>query len=212
MAIPHYTSKLSSFQDLSSLTSYGFRGEALSAIANVAELSITTATKDDKIAFTYTIAHNGKVVDTKPSSLGVGTTVAVSNLFRKFPVRKKVYRSTKKCGEELKRVEQLLLAFGLAFPGVRFSLRHNKVKLWDKEQTSGIKSNVSLIFGPVVSQHLMPVNYQCFDPMIKLQAFVPKSTADLSLVARSRPDRLFILVNNRPVEIKVIARVSSIAD
>ena len=207
MAAPHYTSKLRSFQDLSSLTSYGFRGEALSSIANTAQLCITTATKEDEIATTYTIGHNGQVIDKKPSSLGVGTTIAVSDLFKNFPVRKKSYKNTKHCSEELRKIEQLLLAFGLAFPGVRFSLKHNKIKIWDKEQASDHKSNVSLIFGPVLSHNLMPVNYQCFSPMVKLQLYVPKPSADLSLVTRSRPDRMIILVNGRPVDIKAISKV-----
>ena len=210
MSAPHYTSKLRSFQDLSSLTSYGFRGEALSSIANTAQLSITTATKDDDIATTYTIGHNGQVIDRKPSSLGVGTTIAVSDLFNNFPVRKKSYKNTKRCSEELRKIEQLLLAFGLAFPGVRFSLKHNKIKLWEKEQTSDLKSNVSLIFGPVLSHNLMPINYQCFSPMVKLQLYVPKPTANLSLVARSRPDRLIVLVNGRPVDLKAVSKVSAI--
>ena len=207
VATPHYTSKLSSFQELSSLTSYGFRGEALSSIANVADLSITTATKEDELAHTYTIDHSGQVVATKPSSLGVGTTVAVSNLFKNFPVRKKAYKSTKRCNDDLKKVEQILLAFGLAFPNVRFSLKHNKIKLWDKEQATDLKSNVSLIFGPVLSQQLMPVNYQCFNPMVKLHVYIPKPSADPSLLTRSKPDRLFTLVNSRPVEIKAISKV-----
>lgn len=210
MVAPHYTSKLSSYQDMSSLQSYGFRGEALSSIAVVAELSITTATKEDDIAHTYAFNHCNEVVSTKPSSLSSGTTVTVRNLFTNVPVRKKIYKSLKRCRDDLKKVELVLLAFGLAHPSCRFSLKHNKMVVWEKERTSDFKANLALVLGPGVTQNMMPVNYQCFNPMVKLQVYVPKPSADLSVVSRAKPDRMFLLVNQRPVEIKQISKVHDV--
>lgn len=207
MARPHFTSKLSRFQDLQSLEHYGFRGEALSSVAAVSDLSITTRTASDDIATTYALDHSGNVTSQRASHLSQGTTVAVTNIFKNLPVRKQFFKSSKRCKEELKRVEDLLIGFGLAHCGLRLTLKHNKCLVWQKIQTGDFKSNVSLIFGAALFQQLTPVHYQCFSPMVKIRAFVPRPGADLSLVSRSTPDKIYLLVNQRCVIVKPIIQV-----
>lgn len=107
IAKPHYTSKISSFSDLASLTSYGFRGEALSSLCAVAEVTVTTKTKESSIGYMYFFDHKGNITSRKPTATSRGTTVVVSNLFKKIPVRRQFYSNSKRCREELKKVEAI---------------------------------------------------------------------------------------------------------
>ena len=210
MAKPHFTSKLTSFRDLESLENYGFRGEALTSVAAVSNLSITTRTQQDDIATTYALDHSGNVSSTKHSHLGPGTTVTVANIFKNLPVRKQCFKSAKKCKEELRRVEDVMIGFGLAHYGLRLTLKHNRSIIWQKIQTADFGSNVSLIFGASLFQQLLPLNYQCFDPMVRIQAFVPKPKADVSVVSRSTSDKIYVLTNQRCVILKPLIQVSQV--
>lgn len=210
MAMPHTTSKISGFQDLSTLRTYGFRGEALHSLAAMASVSVTTRTEEDNVALTYQLSSSGEVSSTKPSHLERGTTVIVTNLFKHFPVRRQFYRNVKRCREELKKVEEYLLAFGLGHPKIRFQLRHNKHTLWQKPCVSNFEENAQNILGPDSYLQMAPLNYQCFDPMVKIQALVPKPKEDVSMLTRATPERIFVLVNKRPVVMKSVVQVSTI--
>ena len=207
MAKPHFTSKLRNFQDLQSLELYGFRGEVLNSVAAISDSSITTRTDVDDIAVTYVLDHSGNVISTRHSHLGRGTTVTVANIFKNLPVRKQCFRSVKRCKEELRKIEDMMIGFGLAHCGVRLTLKHNKCLIWQKIQTADFGSNVSLIFGAALFQQLTPLNHQCFSPMVKIRAFVPKPEADLSLVSRSAPDKIYLLINKRCVTMKPLIQV-----
>ena len=209
MAKPHFTSKLASFDDLQSLDFYGFRGEALASIAAVSNLSVTTCTQSDAIATTYTMDHSGNITSTKHSHLGQGTTVTVANVFKNLPVRKQCFKSAKKCKEELRRVEEVLIGFGLAHCGLRLTLKHNKCIIWQKIQTSDFGSNVSLILGAALFQQLVPMNYQSFSPMVKIQSYVPRPEADLTMVSRCTSEKIYLLVNQRCVTVKPLIQVGS---
>ncbi|XP_051643752.1 PMS1 protein homolog 1 isoform X3 [Manacus candei] len=127
MAIKHYTSKISSSEDLERLTTYGFRGEALGSICSIAEVLVTTKTATDDISTQYALNSNGHVTSKKPSHLGQGTTVTVLDLFKNLPVRKQFYSTSRKCKEELKKVQDLLTAYGIIKPDLRVTLIHNKL-------------------------------------------------------------------------------------
>uniref|UniRef100_A0A8C1VPI6 PMS1 homolog 1, mismatch repair system component n=1 Tax=Cyprinus carpio TaxID=7962 RepID=A0A8C1VPI6_CYPCA len=123
MAVKHYTAKISCHEDLECLETYGFRGEALASILYVV---ITTKTTDDDFSLQYSVDHNGRIVTQKPSHLGEGTTVCAANLFKNLPVRRQYYSNSKKCKEELKRVQNLLMAYAVVKPELRITLSHNK--------------------------------------------------------------------------------------
>ncbi|CDQ93184.1 unnamed protein product [Oncorhynchus mykiss] len=129
MAVQHYTSKICSHDDLEHLATYGFRGEALGSICAVAEVAVTTKTSEDDVGTQYTLDLTGSVVSQKPSHLGQGTTVCALKLFKNLPVRRQYYANTKKCKEELKKVQDLLMAYAIIKPELRLTLTHNKVQL-----------------------------------------------------------------------------------
>lgn len=208
IALPHSTSKITSFADLCTLETYGFRGEALHSVAAMASLFVITRMEGEEIARKYAFSNSGEVNVVVPSAQEKGTTIMVTNLFKHFPVRRQYYTNVKYCKEELKKVENYLLAYGISHPEVRFQLRHNKLSLWQKPVVSNFDANLKNILGPDCIGRMSSVNYQCFNPMIKIQGLVPRPHADISGLTRSTADRMFLLINKRPVQIKTLLQVS----
>ena len=206
-AQPYFTSKLTTFADLAQLHSYGFRGEGLSSVAAVADVSITTCTEQDEVAMTYTVDHSGNVVSSRPSPAARGTTVAVANLFKNVPVRQRYSKTTKVAKDSFKKTESLLLALGLANSSVRFVLKHDKCLIWQKPSTADFHSNVGMVLGTQTLQQLAPVNLTSDDPAVNISGFIPSANADPSITFKATSDRMFLLVNSRPVNIKPVLQV-----
>ncbi|NXI96604.1 PMS1 protein, partial [Psophia crepitans] len=207
MAIKHYTSKISSSEDLERLTTYGFRGEALGSICCISEVLITTKTADDDFSTQYTLDSNGCVTCKKPSHLGQGTTVTVLKLFQNLPVRKQFYSTNKKCKEELRKIQDLLIAYGIIKPDLRITLTHNKAVIWQKTRVSDHKMACMSVLGTAVMGSMVPFQHCCEDPEINLSGFLPKAESDSSLTSLSSSERSFIFINNRPVHQKEILKL-----
>lgn len=207
MAVRHFTSKICSHEDLEQLETYGFRGEALGSVCAVAEVAVTTKTEDDDISTQYTLNCTGGVVSQKPSHLGQGTTVSVLKLFKNLPVRRQYYSSTKKCKEEVKKVQDLLMAYAVIKPDLRLTLAHNKVVVWQKAKVVDHRSALLATLGPGTVANLLPCHHRQEQPEIFLDGFFPKPGADYSSTSTSTPDKTFIFVNNRPVHQKDIMKL-----
>uniref|UniRef100_A0A8C3X5Q1 PMS1 homolog 1, mismatch repair system component n=1 Tax=Cyanoderma ruficeps TaxID=181631 RepID=A0A8C3X5Q1_9PASS len=164
MAIKHYTSKISSSEDLERLTTYGFRGEALGSICSISEVLVTTKTAADDFSIQYALDSNGHVTSKKPSHLGQGTTVTVLNLFKNLPVRKQFYSTNRKCKEELKKVQDLLTAYGIIKPDLRITLTHNKAVIWQKTRVSDHKMACMSVLGTAVMSSMVPFQHCCEYP------------------------------------------------
>ncbi|NXL85753.1 PMS1 protein, partial [Alectura lathami] len=210
MAIKHYTSKISSSEDLERLTTYGFRGEALGSICCISEVLITTKTADDDISTQYVLDSSGHITSQRPSHLGQGTTVTVLKLFKNLPVRKQFYSTNRKCKEELKKVQDLLTAYGIIKPEVRIIFTHNKAVIWQKARVSDHKMACMSVLGTAVMGSMVPFQHRCEDPEINLSGFLPKAESDSSLTSLSSSERSFIFINNRPVHQKEILKYYSV--
>ncbi|XP_014809564.1 PREDICTED: PMS1 protein homolog 1 [Calidris pugnax] len=207
MAIKHYTSKISSSEDLERLTTYGFRGEALGSICCISEVLITTKTAADDFSTQYALDSNGHVTSKRPSHLGQGTTVTVLKLFKNLPVRKQFYSATRKCKEELKKIQDLLIAYGIIKPDLRITLTHNKAVIWQKTRVSDHKMACMSVLGTAVMGSMVPFQHCCEDPEINLSGFLPKAGSDSSLTSLSSSERSFVFINNRPVHQKEILKL-----
>lgn len=91
LALKHHTSKLLDFLDLQSLTTFGFRGEALSSLCALGNLTVETRTKNESVATHLTYDHSGLLVAEKKTARQIGTTVTVKKLFSNLPVRSKEF-------------------------------------------------------------------------------------------------------------------------
>ncbi|XP_074926153.1 PMS1 protein homolog 1 isoform X2 [Chelonoidis abingdonii] len=225
MAVKHYTSKISCPEDLESLTTYGFRGEALGSICCISEVLITTKTAADDFSTQYVLDSSGHVTSQKPSHLGQGTTVAALKLFKNLPVRKQFYSTVKKCKEELKKIQDLLMAYGIIKPELRIIFTHNKVLLSgflpkpesDNSLTSLSSSERSFIYinnRPVHQKEILKLVRRYYNlkshkdssrsyPVFFINITVPTSTVDVNLT----PDKTQVLLHNKESVLSAVENV-----
>lgn len=150
----HATSKITSIEDLLQVKSLGFRGEALSSIAAVAQVELITKDEDSIIGCRYEI-HGGKEVAKEEIGCPGGTTILVRNLFYNTPARGKFLKTATTEGGY---VSDVVLHFTLSHPEIRFKF------IWDgktKIQTSGngnVKDNIYHQFGADITKALLPVD------------------------------------------------------
>ncbi|XP_076467800.1 PMS1 protein homolog 1-like isoform X2 [Babylonia areolata] len=203
----HFTSKITSQADLETLASYGFRGEALASLCAVSEVSVTTKTEAEDVSHSYTFNSEGDITCTVPSHLGQGTTVCAKHLFKNLPVRKQYHSSVKKKKDDLKNVENLLLAYSVILPAVRLSLRHNKEVVWQKVVLEDTAAVLQIILGKSVARQMEWSRRNVEDPQMQLELCVPKAGSDVSSLSRSTADRSFLCINGRPVVVKEIDKL-----
>nr|XP_048726219.1 PMS1 protein homolog 1 isoform X2 [Caretta caretta] len=225
MAVKHYTSKISCPEDLESLTTYGFRGEALGSICCISEVLITTKTAADDFSTQYILDSSGHVTSQKPSHLGQGTTVAALKLFKNLPVRKQFYSTVKKCKEEFKKIQDLLMAYGIIKPELRIIFTHNKVFLSgflpkpesDNSLTSLSSSERSFIYinsRPVHQKEILKLVRQYYNlkshkdssrsyPVFFIHITVPASAVDVNLT----PDKTQVLLHNKESVLSAVENV-----
>jgi len=138
----HATSKIRSMEDLESLTTMGFRGEALAAIAGVSKVTLRTATK--KGGGTLVEMHGGKLLKVEPCSRMGGTTIEIRDLFFNVPARRKFQKSSQVSGA---KIERWLSLFVLGYPEVTFSFRGlEKAIQWSKLET-GLLGRIHDVYG-----------------------------------------------------------------
>nr|KAF6497121.1 PMS1-like protein 1, mismatch repair system component [Rousettus aegyptiacus] len=215
MAMKYYTSKINSHEDLENLTTYGFRGEALGSICCVAEVLITTRTAADNFSTQYVLDGSGHIISQKPSHLGQGTTVTALRLFKNLPVRKQFYSTAKKCKDEIKKILDLLISYGILKPDLRILLIHNKIHLSgflpkhdaDHSFTSLSTPEKSFIFinsRPIHQKDILKLirhyyNLKCLKestrlyPIFFLKIDVPTADVDVNLT----PDKSQVLLQNK---------------
>jgi DNA mismatch repair protein PMS2 len=127
IALKHYTSKLSTYDDLGSLKTFGFRGEALSSLCALSKFHIVTARAADGPKGTrLEFEPSGKVKGTSVVAAKQGTTVVVDNLFYNLPVRRRELEKTIK--REYSKVLALLHAYACISVGVKFSVSNQMPK------------------------------------------------------------------------------------
>lgn len=117
----HATSKIQEASDLEAIATFGFRGEALSSIASVAELELKSRTQDSPSGYLLTLNFGEKVHELRPIGYTKGTSIRVRKLFEKIPARKKYLKSLT---TELSHCSRLVRELALGAPGVSFFLYH----------------------------------------------------------------------------------------
>ncbi|XP_054644136.1 PMS1 protein homolog 1 isoform X2 [Dunckerocampus dactyliophorus] len=149
----------------------------------------------------------GHIISQKPSHIGQGTTVCALKLFKNLPVRRQYYSSAKRCKDELKKVQDLMMAYAIIKPGLRLTLTHNKVVLWQKAKVADHRSALLAALGSSAVVNLLPCHHRQEEPEIFLDGFFPKPGAEYSSTSTSVPGKTFVYVNNRPVHQKDILKM-----
>ncbi|KAG0206464.1 hypothetical protein BGX28_002097 [Mortierella sp. GBA30] len=151
LALKHYTSKLTSFNELAQVRSFGFRGEALSSLCALANLTVTTSTGHKPTGVLVEYTSDGTVKSKTPTPMTKGTIVRISNLFEGMPVRRNEF--VKNIKREYTKCIGLIQAYALIATNVRISCvsQTDKKPAMTYIATSGnatIRQNIINVFGP----------------------------------------------------------------
>ncbi|MBK7100274.1 MAG: DNA mismatch repair endonuclease MutL [Flavobacteriales bacterium] len=181
----HATSKIREADDLSSLRTMGFRGEALASIAAIAQVELRTREHDEELG-TRVLIEGSKVRIQEPMAGAVGTTIAVRSLFYNVPARRQFLKSD---GVELKHVLEEFHRVALAHPEIAFQFVHN-----DQEEfhlpTGSERQRIVHLFGRKYDERLVPVEEST--EFLQVGGFVGKP----EFAKRSRGEQYFF-VNHR---------------
>lgn len=191
----HATSKIKSIEDLISVTSLGFRGEALSSISAVGKVEFLTKTKTDFIGTRY-VVEGGRECVFEDAGIPDGTTIIVRDLFFNVPARKKFLKSPSSEGNNITELIEHMI---LSHPNISFKYIYNgNVKL----QSSGkndIKSCIYNVYGRDIANGLIEVKSIRDD--ISIHGFIGKPE-----LARATRNFEIYFVNNRFIKSTLIDR------
>uniref|UniRef100_A0A8H7N8Z2 DNA mismatch repair protein PMS1 n=1 Tax=Bionectria ochroleuca TaxID=29856 RepID=A0A8H7N8Z2_BIOOC len=226
IALKHHTSKLSSYDDIGSLETFGFRGEALASLCALSTVSITTCVaadvpKGSRLAF----EASGKLRDTSVVAAQRGTTVAVEKLFHNLPVRRReLERNIKR---EWHKVIALLNQYACVQTNLKFTVSQQPTKgrrivLFSTKGNPTTRENIINIFGAKTMAALVPLDLKLEMKPTTLGSATQADLAaglislDVKIVGhvsrpvhgegRQTPDRQMFFINGRPCGLPQFAK------
>ena len=197
----HATSKLAQIDDLESLVTLGFRGEALPSITAVAEVEMATSVAG-AAGGDFIQLQNGTVTAHTAQARPRGTTVTVKNLFRNVPARLKFLKST---ATENSHIAQVVSQYALAFPEVRFTLLMDSRSALQSPGTGKLLDSVIAVYGVETAQKMVDITqpeeaWQSDQhPDIKVTGMVSSP-----VVSRAGRDAISFFVNRRSISSRML--------
>lgn len=196
---PHATSKIYSSDDLNSITTLGFRGEALASIVSVSKLTLTSKTKDEDNAYCVKVEGPEQEPLIAPAAHPDGTTVDVCELFFNTPARRRFLKSDR---TEFLRIKDTFIRIALAHPDSGFELV-NEGKTVFKVSKSSLNEGIdlkrtSILLGSDFSQEGIKV--LCEDPNLKMEGMLLPPPS----VEQSVSEQVYLFLNGRPIADKVV--------
>lgn len=192
----HATSKLASVADLVGIATFGFRGEALPAIASVSRFTLTTADEDG--GGTSVAVQGGRMERVEPVARQRGTTVTVQSLFYNTPARRKFLRST---ASETRAVHDQVVTLALTHPAVAFEFHADQTLRLHAPAATSIGERLRAVWGREVADSLVPLEYAAGAYRVGGQIQRP---AD----ARPTGRRVQLFVNGRPFRDNFLVRAA----
>lgn len=187
----HATSKINTVNDLSTVTTFGFRGEALSSIASVSTLTITTKQACDSLG-TELIFSDNILKQEKSVSCNTGTIISVEDIFYNIPARKKFLKGTQ---TEWRAINQLFHAFCLDYINVNFKLYNNNKLVINCPSTDDLKIRITQLYDPDFAKHTLMLNTQSST----FNLTVTGAITDTHFYRYDR-NQIFLFVNHRWVK------------
>lgn len=185
----HATSKIRKVEDLESIHTMGFRGEALHAIAAVTQLELTTRTKDQAMGVRV-VNHGGQIVEMTDAGCAEGTSVWARNLFYNTPARLKFL---KKPAQEGALVSDMVMRLILANPHIAFQYRVDGKRIYRSSGDGQFQSALAAVYGREIIDQLVPISAQ--SGTFSLEGFVGVGEA-----ARGNRAHQTFFVNGRYVK------------
>ncbi|XP_017561050.1 mismatch repair endonuclease PMS2 [Pygocentrus nattereri] len=223
LTLKHHTSKLRDFSDLIHVETFGFRGEALSSLCALSDLSVVTCHENSNVGTRLVYDHDGRLVQRAPHPRQQGTTVSLQQLFSTLPVRHKEFQRNIK--KEYSKMVHVLQSYCIISTAVRITCT-NQIGQGKRNTvlcTSGshsMRDNIGALFGPKQLQSLIP--FQQISPTDNIKedyglsgAELPKDLFTISGyvsqadhgVGRSATDRQFFFINKRPCDPSKVSKL-----
>ncbi|KAF2983952.1 hypothetical protein EK904_005311 [Melospiza melodia maxima] len=187
------TSKLQKFEDLASISTYGFRGEALASISHVAHVTVTTKTADAKCAFRATYSDGKIKAPPKPCAGNQGTQITVEDLFYNVNTRRKALKNP---NEEYAKILEVVSRYAIHNSGISFSVKKQGDTVSDVRTLSNASTvdNIRAIFGNAVSRELIEVGCEDANLAFKMKGYITNANYSVKKC-------IFLLfINHRLVE------------
>lgn len=191
----HTTSKIKTAVDLLSVSSLGFRGEALSSIAAVCQVELLTRTEANMEGIRYRI-EGGKEIGYEEIGIPVGTTFIANNIFFNTPARRKFLRTAQ---TEAGYVSDIVEKIALSHPEIAISFKSNgRVRI----HTSGngsLKDVIYSIYGKDITDHLIPLNEQ--NDFMKINGYIGKA-----IISKGNRTYENYFINGRYIKSNIISK------
>ena len=181
----HATSKISSADDLFSLHTMGFRGEALPSISSISQVELKTKRKEDEVG-TMVVINGGKIEKQESVACADGTSFSVKNIFYNVPARRKFLKSNT---TEFSHIEKEFFRIVLVNPNVEFELYHNDQLIYQMRQ-SGLRERIASVYGKNINSQLLLVEVD--STLVKIGGYVGKPET-----AKKQNDHQYFFVNGR---------------
>lgn len=194
----HATSKINDAEDLYSLTTMGFRGEALASIAAVSRVELKSRRPQDELG-SHVELNGGELAYQEFTSCQEGTRILVKDLFYNIPVRRKFL---KKNETELRNILNVFQQVALVYPTIRFSLTHNNSTIFNLGGEN-YKQRITSIFGDKTGKELLTIKVET--GLININGFISTPSA----AVRKQPLQ-YLFVNGRYIQHPYFAKAVSL--
>lgn len=194
----HATSKIRLAEDLSTIHSLGFRGEALPSIAAVSKFSLTTRLHDNESLATYVEVVGGITADIREAGGNVGTTIVVKDLFFNTPARKKFLKTASTEGAH---INDILIKLALSYPNIAFKLINNNRLVLSTPGNNQLQDTLTSLYGQKVASDILPISYDNTIDSIRISGYLGKPT-----LLKSNRQWQTIIVNSRVINSRSIAK------
>jgi len=184
----HATSKIKNIDDVFSITSMGFRGEALASISSISNVEMISKKKGTDKTNIISLGGNKETIEKSVFSQQ-GTSIKVKNLFYNVPARRNFLKSD---FVELRHIIDSFTRIALSHPNIEFNLIHNEEELFYLKK-SNLRRRVSSIFGRKIEENLIPINENT--SLAKIKGFILKPQ-----VSKKSRINQFLFVNNRYIK------------
>jgi DNA mismatch repair protein MutL len=212
----HATSKLRTADDLLSISTLGFRGEALPSIASISRLVLETRNAEETEGVRVEFA-GGKLISVKPAGLPVGTSISVADIFYAVPARRKFLKSET---TELGHIASLVTHYALAHPDRQFLLKTPSQEILNCAPAEKLADRVYQIFGRQALEELMeipeteaPIHTAMTEPPLEAEEKAPTirvtGFASRPEVQRTNRNGIYIFVNRRLVRDRLLLHAIS---
>ncbi|NXT77393.1 MLH1 protein, partial [Zapornia atra] len=187
------TSKLQKFEDLASISTYGFRGEALASISHVAHVTVTTKTADAKCAYRATYSDGKIKAPPKPCAGNQGTQITVEDLFYNVNARRKALKNP---NEEYAKILEVVSRYAIHNSGISFSVKKVCDTVSDVRTLSNASTvdNIRSIFGNAVSRELIEVGCEDANLAFKMKGYITNANYSVKKCV------FLLFINHRLVE------------